>query len=117
MRLRPCKCFGVGRHKAKSGRHHQTFLGAAQTHINTQSIHVKGRCPKGGHHIHHKKRWVTCAVDGFANGLQIACDAAGCVGVNHHDGRNVVSGVRAQCGFYGRNINWLTFGVRCSDNG
>ena len=117
MRLRPSKCFGIDRYKAKARGHHQTFLGAAQTHICTQSIHVKGSGSQRGHHIHHIQRWMTCAVDGFANGLKIAGDATGRVSVNHHDGRNVMLGVCAECCFNGRNINWLTFDVRCSDDG
>ena len=85
MSFRPSKSFGIDGHKAKARRHHQAFLRAAQTHIGTQSIHVKGCCTQGSHHIDHIQCWVTCAGNGGANGLQIAGDAACGVGVYHHD--------------------------------
>ncbi|MEY4124662.1 MAG: hypothetical protein RL770_1243 [Pseudomonadota bacterium] len=80
MSLRPSKCFGIDGHKAKARRHHQAFLRTAQAHIGTQCIHIKGCCAQGSHHIDHIQCWVAAAVNGCANGLQIAGDAAGGVG-------------------------------------
>ena len=64
MFLRPRKSLGIGGHETQAWWHHQAFLGASQTDIDAQRVHVKRRSRQRGHHIHHVQRRMRCCIEG-----------------------------------------------------